>query len=532
MEKRDFTILVIDDDPADVELLRRLLGEIEGWKIKLFACNDAGTGRADALRSRVDLIFLDYLLGAETGLELLYAIRGDGCFLPVIMLTGHGSEEVAVEAMKAGVSDYLVKGRITPDRLCLVISNALRKFEVQQKIEEQRKALLDAERKRVEEALRKSEGVYRTHLDVEPILDRVLQGALELTGMEGGTLCLLDRERQTLRLAAAYNASPEMVKDLSLQGIKIGDCLCGQVAKTGAPFILCDNASGSEYATLESVRKEGMRFHAAFPLLAQDQTIGVLCIFARSEVKPTLSSLELVKSICGPIALAIENARLFRAISQHREELRDMTIRLEDAEEAVRRRLARELHDRVGQNLTALSLDLGIIHSQLSAESSGEIVFRLEDSLRLLEDTARQIRDVMAELRPPVLDDYGLPAALQWYGEQFAKRTGVRFVIQGAGSTPRLPPRLEMALFRITQEALTNVARHARARQVTVRLIEEVAQTIQLIIADDGTGFDHSGTRPGWGLIHMRERAEAVGGYFEVKSPPGEETRIMVAVRK
>ncbi len=149
MERREFIILVIDDEPADVEILRRLLGQIEGWQIKLLACNDAGTGRGEALRCQVDLIFLDYLLGEETGIEVFQDIRKRGCILPVIMLTGHGSEEVAVEAMKAGVSDYLVKGRITPDSLRLVISNALQKFKMQQEIERQRQALLDAERQRV-----------------------------------------------------------------------------------------------------------------------------------------------------------------------------------------------------------------------------------------------------------------------------------------------------------------------------------------------------------------------------------------------
>jgi DNA-binding response OmpR family regulator len=149
VKKRKFTILVIDDEPADVEILRRLLEQIEGWTIKFLVFNDAETGRAEALRCQVDLIFLDYLLGVETGLEVFHEIRKGGCPLPVIVFTGHGSEEVAVEALKAGVSDYLVKGRITPDSLRLVISNAVQKYKMQQKIEEQRKALLDAEHQRV-----------------------------------------------------------------------------------------------------------------------------------------------------------------------------------------------------------------------------------------------------------------------------------------------------------------------------------------------------------------------------------------------
>ena len=149
MERRKLTILVIDDDPADVEILRRRLEEIVGRDVEFMAFNDAQTGCAEAIRCEADLIFLDYLLGAETGLEVFHEIRKGGCNMPVIMLTGHGSEEVAVEAMKAGVSDYLVKGKISPDSLRLVISNALQKSEMQQKIKEQREALLDAERQRV-----------------------------------------------------------------------------------------------------------------------------------------------------------------------------------------------------------------------------------------------------------------------------------------------------------------------------------------------------------------------------------------------
>ena len=180
MEQGKFTVLVIDDEPADVEILRRLLEEIEGWKIQLLACHDAETGRAEASRCRVDLIFLDYLLGVETGLEVFRAIREGGCPLPVIMLTGHGSEEIAVEAMKAGVSDYLVKGRITPDSLRLVISNALQKFEMQQKIDEQRATLLDAERQRV---MMESVGAACHHF-AQPLT--TMLSNLEMLARDGG----------------------------------------------------------------------------------------------------------------------------------------------------------------------------------------------------------------------------------------------------------------------------------------------------------------------------------------------------------
>jgi PAS domain S-box-containing protein len=156
-----------------------------------------------------------------------------------------------------------------------------------------------------------------TKPDLQSILDQSLQSALDLTGLEGGTLCLADREKGGLTLASARNASSEMIRSLSEGAIKIEDCLCGDAAQTMKPLILWDNASESKYATLEAIRNEGIRFHAAFPLIIKGRAIGVLCIFARSETKPSEQSLKLVQGICGPIALAIENAQLYDEAKQH-----------------------------------------------------------------------------------------------------------------------------------------------------------------------------------------------------------------------
>ena len=146
------------------------------------------------------------------------------------------------------------------------------------------------------------------------------------------------------------------------------------------------------------------------------------------------------------------------------------------------------------------------------------------------------IRDLMANLRPPVLDDYGLLAALRWYGEQVTARTGLPVEVWGQEQMPRLSFVAETALFRIAQEALTNVGKHARATHVTVTL-EEVPEGLRLTVADDGSGFDPAALpqrreRSGWGLITMRERAEALGGRLRVDSRPGEGTRIVVEVQR
>jgi signal transduction histidine kinase len=143
-------------------------------------------------------------------------------------------------------------------------------------------------------------------------------------------------------------------------------------------------------------------------------------------------------------------------------------------------------------------------------------------------ETVERTRDVMSDLHPPVLDDYGLLAALRWYGDRFSKRTDIATLFEGKELAPRLAPDVESALFRIAQEALTNVARHTHAKTVTLTL-ERADGGAQLIIADDGAGFDPARDAPrGWGMITMRERAESVGGRMRVESAPGKGTRVIV----
>jgi signal transduction histidine kinase len=169
-------------------------------------------------------------------------------------------------------------------------------------------------------------------------------------------------------------------------------------------------------------------------------------------------------------------------------------------------------------------------------EAPGKICSRLDDSLSLVEQTTERIRNVMADLKPPVLDDYGLIAALRWYGALFSSRTGIPVYVQGEEPSPRLIPHVENAMFRITQEALTNVAKYARATKVTV-IAEVEEKTVLLIITDNGIGFDPSQMdkprRAGsWGLLTMSERAEAIGGYFRIDSYHGQGTRVVVEVAR
>ena len=208
--------------------------------------------------------------------------------------------------------------------------------------------------------------------------------------------------------------------------------------------------------------------------------------------------------------------------------------RMVEVQEAERRTLASQLHDLVGQKLTALSINLTIAKSQLSPAHAAQIGARLDDSLKMVEETTQSIRDVMAELRPAVLDDFGLAPVLRWYAEEFTKRTGVATSVVEEGRVRRLTPAAEHALFRMAQNALANVAKHARADKAVLTL-RTTPHAICLTVADNGEGFDptavHQPARDhGWGLMIMGERAAAIGAHLKIDSAPGHGTRVIVTI--
>jgi signal transduction histidine kinase len=216
------------------------------------------------------------------------------------------------------------------------------------------------------------------------------------------------------------------------------------------------------------------------------------------------------------------------------EQLQGMSRRLVDVQESERRQFSRELHDRVGQNLTALSISIDILKSQMSNNGNAALRSRLDDAAALLESTSGTIENVMSELRPPMLDDYGLLPALQWYANEFSGRTGIQVSVEGDEGIERLPQASEISLFRIVQEALNNVAKHARAGRVHIVLERSDSQFV-MSVSDDGVGMDaasHSGSsrRPGLGMVTMRERTQAVGGRFEIGAASGRGTRVVVRI--
>ena len=386
-----------------------------------------------------------------------------------------------------------------------------------------------SERKQVEEALQASEGRYRTLVELAPDIIYQLDA--------DGKIVFISRGIETL----AY--TPDELIGRSFEEIVHPD----DVKKTQAGFVerrVGDRATRD--AEIHLVARQGeLREHA----------VKEVAITARGLWDVPDDRIDQAdKTFLGTTGIArdiTERKRAEEELRQHRDHLeelvaqrtqrlRDLTARLAEVEEAERRQLARELHDQVGQNLTALSFNLKALQTQIPAfvDRPQEIVdqssARLDDSLALVKETTRRIRDVMDNLRPPALEEYGLTAALRWYGTVIASRTNIPVTVHGKEPTPRLAPAIETALFRVVQEALANVANHARATEAQVTL--DTAQgRVRMVVADNGVGFDperlhQPAERQRWGLLLMAERAEAVGGHCRVESATGEGTQVIVEV--
>ncbi len=268
---------------------------------------------------------------------------------------------------------------------------------------------------------------------------------------------------------------------------------------------------------------EHVRNWLGVPLVAAGKVIG---LYSMDKVEPDFFKPEharLAETLAARAASAIQNAQLFEQ-SQH------YVRRLIEAQEEERQRIARELHDQIGQVLTAVRISL---HAVQDVCNTPEPTSYIEDNISVIDEALRQVRDLSVDLRPPLLDDIGLGTALRWYVERQAKRIGIRaeVVIELPDQNERFSRELETGCFRIAQEAMTNVVRHARAKRVLL-LLQKNRRELILLITDDGVGFDVTalGNRAPrtatLGLLGMQERAHAVGGDIEITSAPSKGTQV------
>ena len=389
--------------------------------------------------------------------------------------------------------------------------------------------------KQVEEELRQRadelDGLQKTVLDITAaqklpgLLESIVERACQLLGAAGGGLYLNDIAREEARCVVSYNTPVNYVGVI----VKHGEGVAGRVSQTGESLFVEDYRTWSGRSQSFELDRQ---FSAVVgvPLLWGGQVRGVIDVLHYEDGKSfSQADIDLLNLFAGHAAIAIENSRLLETSLASEAQVRTLSTRLAEAEENERRRIARELHDQVGQSLSALSINMNIMHSQIPEYLPG-FKRRLEDSLMLIDQTTDHIRNLMSELRPAVLDDYGLKAALDWAAGSVASRTNLNLLVEG--ECKRFPPRVEISLFRIAQEALGNITRHANARNVKI-LLSQDGPEMSMSVTDDGVGFDPAAVvstkKSGWGLRLMAERAESIGASLQVESAYGQGTTIRVS---
>ena len=232
---------------------------------------------------------------------------------------------------------------------------------------------------------------------------------------------------------------------------------------------------------------------------------------------------------------AQEKADLFEEVQQQRKQLRFLNKRLNEVKEAEHKQLARELHDELGQSLTAIQINLAAVKQELNGTLSLLGTERLKETEQLTGHTLERVRELSLDLRPPMLDDLGLIPTVRWYVKRYAKRLGIKADLDLDTAMPRLSPVYETNLYRIIQEGLTNVAKHAQATKVTVS-IQQIDHQLILGIGDNGNGFDAAQLleRPpdqrGTGLIGIQERVLLLDGDVDIESNVSKGTVITVTV--
>jgi signal transduction histidine kinase len=386
-----------------------------------------------------------------------------------------------------------------------------------------------------------------SNLLAEPMgLQDRLHSALEkivhsLTFPDAGMILLVKPETDALQVGATIGLSPTDDQDGKgaqyIAALDLGEqCVAKAVA-------LCRHLDATiiEFSTENILEDQECQRHLSpvtilsLPLSVRQQVIGSIVLGQtefNEEKKLAFDEFKLMVGIGQQLGLSIENARLYQEAQEREAMLAELLHQVVGAQEAERQRIARELHDATGQSLTAMALGLRGIETMLESDRPVSIE-QVKELKSFGTNALGELRQIIADLRPSQLDDLGLVAALHWYAQEFEKRCAIRTDFLMEGNRSRLPPEYETVLFRITQEALTNVAKHANASHAVVKLEIHPAQAC-VTIHDDGRGFDlekmRGQGRTGWGLLGIQERALLLGGRYEIDSEPGHGTRVRVTV--
>jgi len=383
-------------------------------------------------------------------------------------------------------------------------------------------------------ALNRISGATSGLSDLDSILNMALDAVLEIIGATTGGILLLDEQTQLLRYRVYRGLSAKYVEEMEM---KVGKGVAGRVARTGEPVVLEDISRDPRAVHPDLVSTEGLRGFVSVPLKAKDKVVGVMNIAAHTPGQFSKEDMYLLNSIGYQLGTAIEQARLYRRLELGRERYQTLLRHALTAQEQERKRIARELHDETSQALTSLTLNLqaAITKARTDGLVDADLIGKLQKVQSQVVHTQNEIAKLMKELRPTLLDELGLPAAISRYAKDSLEPVGTKVSTQFQGVSERLPAQVEVTLFRIAQGTVGNILEHAEAENASIRLECNATECV-LSVQDDGKGFDvkkitrvDKGGR-GAGLFTMKERAYLVGGACRIDSRPGKGTKIVVKV--
>jgi signal transduction histidine kinase len=293
------------------------------------------------------------------------------------------------------------------------------------------------------------------------------------------------------------------------------------VIEQRSPHLQPDFRSVEPYASSGLVdSRPGLQSYLCIPLIAQGRVQGVAEMFSQSPHSFTPGQVDLFMMMGQQVGVALQNARFFEEVNASRGRLRLLSQQLIEVQENERRHIARELHDEIGQALTAVKVNMQTL-SRLADQPA--LKPYLNESIAIIDRTIQQIRNLSLDLRPSLLDDLGVVSAVRWYVDRQAQRSGFEGTFTAYPPSMRFTPALETTCFRVVQEAITNVVRHAQANRVQVN-IELINDTLEVVVQDDGIGFNVELVKEQLpadstlGLMGMKERVELVGGMLEINS--------------
>ena len=360
-------------------------------------------------------------------------------------------------------------------------------------------------------------------INLTALLERVLVVTQGIFGANVGVVLLADPETNNLRVRSATGLAPGFGDGIA---IAPGQGFAGHIFETGEPDMLEDLTRSA------GLLNPGLRERAlalwGVPLKINDRMIGVLILGFGKPYQWLPTELELLRAVAERSALAIDRARMTDALREREMRIVELSGHLLKAQEEERKRISRELHDETGQALMVIRLYLGMLDGSVK---SREGKAKIGELLAVVDRTIEGIRRIIGRLSPLVLQELGLVSAIRKEAKDLARTAGVHARVAIGDDVGRLDPVIETAIYRVVQESLHNVAKHAQAQNVNIHM-ERNGETLSLVVEDDGQGIRAvtNSLRPSFGMAGMQERVSTLGGHMSVVSRKGEGTKISVTV--